>query len=137
MDTLPPKHRYRIRNWPEYNAALVNRGRLTLWFDEDAINQWYVQEKTGKRGASQTYTDVAVQCALTLKEVYHLPLRGTEGLVSSLIELMDLPLSCPDHTTLGRRRQKIDIQITRSKANAPRHIVICQRRFESVPIQAV
>ncbi|MBF0401467.1 MAG: IS5 family transposase [Magnetococcales bacterium] len=124
MDTTSPKHRYRIRNWREYNAALVNRGRLTLWFDEDAISQWFVQEKTGKRGASQTYTDVAIQCALTLQEVYRLPLRGTEGLLSSLIELMGLSLSCPDYTTLGRRRQKIVIQISRSKAAAPRHIVV-------------
>ena len=32
--------RYRIRNWREYNRALINRGRLTVWFDEDAIAGW-------------------------------------------------------------------------------------------------
>ncbi|MBF0400121.1 MAG: transposase [Magnetococcales bacterium] len=85
MDTTSPKHRYRIRNWQQYNAALVNRGRLTLWFDDDAISQWFMQEKTGKRGASQTCTDVAIQRALTLQEVYRLPLRGIEGVLSSLI----------------------------------------------------
>ncbi|MBF0602804.1 MAG: transposase [Nitrospirae bacterium] len=66
MKTTPPKHRYRIRNWREYNAALVNRGRLTIWFDEKAIDQWYAQERTGKPGASQTYSDVAVQCVITI-----------------------------------------------------------------------
>ena len=49
------KQKYRIRNWREYNTALVERGSLTVWFEEDHIKQWYVQEKTGRRGASNTY----------------------------------------------------------------------------------
>ena len=55
------KQRYRIRNWREYNAALVERGSLTVWFEEDHIKQWYAQEKTGRRGASNTYSAVAIQ----------------------------------------------------------------------------
>jgi hypothetical protein len=78
------KRSYRLRNWREYNAALVERGSLTVWFDEDPISRWYEQEKTGRRGASNTYSDVAIQCGLVIREVFHLPLRATEGLIGSL-----------------------------------------------------
>ena len=33
------KHRYQVRNWSEYDRALVNRGSLTVWFDEQSIDQ--------------------------------------------------------------------------------------------------
>ena len=32
--------RYRVRNWSDYNRALIARGRLTFWFDEDAVAAW-------------------------------------------------------------------------------------------------
>lgn len=31
------KHRYKIINWKHYNQALVNRGSLICWIDEEAI----------------------------------------------------------------------------------------------------
>jgi hypothetical protein len=32
-----PKQRYRVTNWPEYDAALRQRGSLTVWFTEAAL----------------------------------------------------------------------------------------------------
>ena len=90
------KAEYRIKNWREYNEALVNRGSLTFWFDEEAIAAWGESERTGRRGAPRRYSDLAVQCALTLRAVFRLPLRATEGLVCSVLELMGLPLPTPD-----------------------------------------
>jgi len=124
MDTKPQKHRYRIRNWRQYNAALVNRGSLTFWFDEKAVSGWTVHEKTGQPGASQTYSDLAIQCALTLKAVYHLPFRGTEGFLNSLLELMRLPITSPDYTTLCRRTQTLDVKIHRWQASEAQHVVV-------------
>ena len=71
-------------NWREYNQALVQRGSLTLWVDEAALSGWQNQQKSGGRGASRTYSDSAIVCALTRQGVYHLPLRairpeGTRG----------------------------------------------------------
>ncbi len=71
-------------NWRQYNAALVQRGSLTLWVDEAAVVGWQNQQKSGGRGASRTYRDSAIVCALTLQGVYRLPLRairpeGTRG----------------------------------------------------------
>ena len=71
------KRTYHLRNWPDYNKALVKRGSLTFWFAEETARAWINQEKTGQRGASQTYTDTAILCTLTLWAVYSLPLRST------------------------------------------------------------
>ena len=71
------KHKYRIRNWKDYNEALVSRGRITFWFDEESIKKWHKTKKTGKRGRPKLYADIAIQCALTIREIFRLPLRGT------------------------------------------------------------
>lgn len=68
-ETQPTQQTYRIRNWAEYNAALIQRGSFTLWLDEALIERWYHAEQSGRRGASNTYSDLAIQCALTLKAV--------------------------------------------------------------------
>jgi hypothetical protein len=60
------KSKYRIRNWRDYNEALVNRGSLTFWFDEETINSWHETQRSGRRGAPRWYCDVAIQCSLTL-----------------------------------------------------------------------
>lgn len=118
------KQSYRIRNWREYNAALVERGSLTVWFDEASIQQWNEQEKTGKRGASKTYSDVAIQCGLVIREVFHLPYRATEGFVSSLIDLLGLSLDTPDYTTFCRRAGDLQVLMGRQANAGGRHIVI-------------
>ena len=102
------KQQYRIRNWAEYNAALVRRGSITFWVDEAALAGWQNQHQSGRRGASCTYTESAMVCALTLQAVYHLPLRATVGLLGSLFGLMQLELPVPDYSTLSRRRHSLD-----------------------------
>src|ERR671914_2672059 len=89
-ESMRKKATYRIHNWNKYNKALIKRGSLTFWFDEEAIAAWYEEERTGRRGCPRTYSDVAIQCTLTLRGVYHLPLRGTQGLLESLLDLMGL-----------------------------------------------
>jgi Transposase DDE domain len=84
------KRVYRSRNWREYNAALVQRGSLTLWVEPEVLETWLNHERSGRRGASCTYTDTAISTGLTLKAVYHLPLRATEGLLTSLLKLLGL-----------------------------------------------
>jgi len=57
---MKKKARYKVRNWKEYNEALVKRGSLTLWFDEEAIKAWHEVEIIDDRGAPPTYSDVAI-----------------------------------------------------------------------------
>ena len=84
------KQQYRIRNWKDYNESLVQRGSLTFWFDEKIIQQWHVSAHSGKRGRPFFYSEAAIECALTLRAVFHLPLRATQGLVNSLINMANL-----------------------------------------------
>lgn len=118
------KQSYRIRNWRDYNAALVERGSLTVWFEEDQVDQWYEQGRTGARGAPRCYSEVAIQCGLVIREVFHLPLRATEGFLSSIVGLMGLPLQVPDYSTLCRRAGDLAILIGCCASDEPRHIVL-------------
>jgi hypothetical protein len=124
VDKKLKKAKYRIRNWREYNQALVNRGSLTFWFDEEAIGSWCETQRSGRRGAPRWYSAIAIQCALTLGVVFRLPLRATEGLVRSVIELIGLALPTPDYTTLCRRRGGLPVFLPRHLPKGAVHVVI-------------
>ena len=102
------KTKYRIRNWREYERGLRSRGDVTIWLSEDAIAAW-VAPKNGLRGGQRRYSNLAVRTALTLRVVFSLPLRQTEGFLDSLLRLMGLNLKAPDHTTLSRRNQIVAV----------------------------
>ncbi len=91
-----------MQNWPTYEASLRQRGDVTVWFDEEATAAWNARP-SGQPGGQQRYSDLAIVTTLTLRAVFHLALRQSEGFVGSLIRLMDLKLETPDHTTLSRR----------------------------------
>ena len=118
------KQQYRIRNWSQYNKALANRGSITFWFDEDAINSWLNFSQTGHRGKPRTYGDACIQCMLLLKQVYHLPQRATYGLVCSLLELMGLDLPVPHPTILSRRAAKLSITLPSLNRGLPLHVLV-------------
>jgi hypothetical protein len=106
-----PKYKtaYRVTNWREYDQSLRNRGDITLWISQDAIDAW-TPPQTGKRGAQPVYSKLAIETALTLRLLFHLPLRQTEGFLGSLLQLMDVTLPCPDHTTLSRRNATMEVR---------------------------
>ena len=115
---------YRIRNWSNYNEALVNRGSLTLWVEADVLGSWKTTQKTGKRGASNQYSDLAIETLLTLKSVYRLALRQTIGFARSLFQLMDVELELPHYSTLSRRAATLQVKLSRRPANKPCHVVV-------------
>ena len=121
---------YRLRNWPDYNQALVKRGSLTFWFEEETIKAWINQEETGRPGASQTYTDAAILCMVTLSAVYTLKLRSTEGLMQSLLALARIDLSVPDDTTLCRRRKALAVKLPRQAKDRAIHLVVDSTRLK-------
>lgn len=98
------KKAYNKRDWKTYEKGLVNRGNITIWFSEEAVSGWHPPESVEKkRGRQQEYTDLSIETALTLRLVFHLPLRQTEGFMTSIISMLKLDLKAPDHTTLSRR----------------------------------
>jgi len=105
-----PKYRqkYWVKNWAEYEKSLRNRGDITIWITPEGIAAW-TRKGSGKRGGQEVYSDIAIETALTLRILFHLPLRQTEGFLNSILSLMDLDLPCPDHTTLSRRNQSVEV----------------------------
>ena len=101
---MASKAKYRIRNSKEYNKSLIQRGSITVWFSEDAIDKWHATP-TGKRGRPATYSDDAILTALLIRFVFHLPLRALEGFLSSLVSVMNLCIYTPSYSQICRRAQ--------------------------------
>ena len=109
-----PKYRkkYKIRNWPSYERSLINRGDLTLWLSEDVIQSWN-SDLDQRMGRPKLYSDLAIETALTLRLLFKLPLRQTEGFLKSIFRLMNVGLNVPDHTTLSRRNSTLKTKLKR------------------------
>ncbi|MFH1764810.1 MAG: transposase, partial [Gemmatimonadota bacterium] len=118
------KSRYRIGHWPEYEAGLRRRGDLTVWLSEDAIDSWR-EPPSGKPGGQRTYANIAIEAALTIRMIFHLPLRQTEGFLRSLARILEVDLPIPDHTTLSPRLKKLgDIPFRAAVNKQPIHLLI-------------
>jgi Transposase DDE domain len=118
-----PKARYRIRNWPAYEAGLKRRGDLTLWVDEAAVAGWAAPKRTTP-GGQALYSDVAIRLVLTLRLVFHLALRQAEAFTGSVLRLLGLALAVPDHTTLSRRSSGIAGPQPHTVSHGPVHLII-------------
>ena len=116
------KTKYRVNNWPEYDRALVQRGNINLWISEDAIDSWK-PAPSGLRGAQRKFSDHAIETALALRLVFDLPLRQTEGCLRSILFLMGVALEAPDHTTLSRRSQSLNVDLNRVAGDKPIHLI--------------
>src|SRR3954452_17381126 len=103
-----PRQRHKVTNWPAYDASLRQRGSLTVWFTEEAIAAGAAEPRT-TRGGHAWYSPLAILTALTLRAVFRLTFRQTEGLIASIISLLGLTLRVPDHTTLSRRAATLEV----------------------------
>jgi IS5 family transposase len=117
------KTKYRVKNWAEYDRALVQRGDITLWISEEAIASWR-PAPTGMRGAQRKFSAHAIETALMLRLVFKLPLRQAEGFLRSVLALMGVNLEAPDHTTLSRRSQGLDVGLDLVPIKGPIHLII-------------
>jgi len=98
-----PRQKHRVTNSAAYDAALRKRGSLTVWFTAEAIEGWRAEPRTTP-GGQPWYSPLAILTELTLRAVFRLALRQTEGLIGSIIGLLGLELRVPDHSTLGRKK---------------------------------
>src|SRR3954451_17291358 len=118
MPTLPfklnqdrrhiPEQKRRVTTWREYDESLRRRGSLTVWFSDAAVAAWEAERRTS-RGGQPAYSALAILTALTLKAVFRLAYRQTEGLIGSVIGLLGLDLAVPDHTPLCRRAETREV----------------------------
>ena len=113
----------RVKNWASYDRALVRRGDVTVWCSAAAIAAWE-PAGVGRRGGQLRYSDLAIETALTIRLIFTLPLRQTEGFLTSLFGLMGLGLPAPDHTTLSRRGQHLKLTLRRVPRGEPMHLIV-------------
>ncbi len=118
------KKPYKTTNWAEYDRGLVNRGSLTVWVSEDAIVTW-AAKPTGKRGGQRKYSNIAIETALMVRMVFHLPWRQTKGFLRSLSKLLKSDIDIAHHTTFSRRARKLGpVPFNKPTSNRPIHILI-------------
>lgn len=115
-----PKMSFKVQNWPAYEAGLRQRGSLTLWIDEAALVSW---QTIGPNGQAR-YMEAAIQTSLMLRTAFKLALRQTEGLMTSVLTLMGLTLSAPDHTTVSRRAVTLPATRPAQMPQGPLHVLI-------------
>src|SRR4051812_44992844 len=119
-----PKQRHRVTNWAAYDAALRARGSLTVWFTPEAVAAWAAAPRL-TRGGQPSYSDLAIAPALTLRAGFRLALGPTEGVISSILQLLDLDLAVPDHSTLSRRAETLKLPKPRSGlGSGPAHLLV-------------
>lgn len=123
-----PKQKFKVTNWAEYEAGLRQRGSVTFWISEAAIAGWIAPlRKT--RGGQCRYSDLAIETTLICGKVFNQPLRQTEGLMASLLRLLNVELPVPDHTTLSRRCANLVVSsltrcTRRDGTDEPLHVII-------------
>lgn len=118
-----PKRRYRVTNWPEYDAAFRRPGSPTVWFTVGVIAAWRAEPRTTP-GGQPYYSGLAITTALTMRMVFGLALRQTEGLICSLIALLGVNLTVPDHSTLSRRSKTLEMPPLRQTGTGPLHLLV-------------
>ena len=118
-----PKQRYRVTNWAEYDAALRQRGSLTVWFSDEAMAAWRAEPRTTWGGQPHS-SALAIRTALTLRAVFRLALRQTEGLIGSILRLLGLDLAVPDHSTLSRRAEALEVPRPCSSSAGAVHLLV-------------
>ena len=94
------------RDWKNYNKSLVNRGSINFWLDEEALSKWTAKQ-TGKSGRPFQFSNEAITFFATVRYLFKLPLRATEGFLKSLFSALELLLIVPGYSAVCKRMQKI------------------------------
>jgi hypothetical protein len=122
-DRSVAKQKFKITNWPTYNKALINRGSITFWLDDEAIQAWYESATPSSRGRPQRYSDLAITTVLVIKRVFRLTLRAA-GFIDSIFTLMNVPLRCPDYTSVSKRAKSVNVSFKTFTRGEIAHLVI-------------
>ena len=116
--------RRKIRNWPEHNRALVRYGHLTLWFYENAVTELQNSACASSPGRPRTRAGAAFEYALTVKSVFQLGLRSTQGLLGSTVAVLALRFPMPDYSTRNRRKAGLAAGLPNYREIRPWHVGI-------------
>lgn len=102
---------YRVTNWKTYNESLVRRGSLTMWVDQDLIENWnHPPKEPVRRGCPRKYHPDILLLSLVIRYRFGLPYRQTEGFLASLLQLMGSDLQVPDYSYLCKQAAKLGLE---------------------------
>ena len=118
------KQKYRINNWKEYNKSLIQRGSITVWLSDDAIEKWLASKGSGKKGRPFTYSNDAILTALLLRSVFHSPLRALQGFMMSLVMLMNIAIPIPCYTQICKRAKFLGQELSLLSKKNVKDVVI-------------
>ena len=124
------KQKFRITNWHTYNKALINRGPMTFWLDDETIKAWYDTAPPSARGRPQRYSDLAITTVLVIKRVFRLTLRAAQGFIDTIFTLMGVPLRCPDYTCISKRAKSVNVSFKTPSRGEIAHLVIDSTRLK-------
>lgn len=101
----------KIKNWSEYNKSLKNRDNLSIFISESLIKdgRLIMPVKTGRPGRPLEYIDKLIEFVLTIRELFHLPLRQATGFIEFLFKMMGISGS-PDYTTVSKKMNGIKVR---------------------------
>ncbi len=118
------KQKFKITNWPTYNKALINRGSITFWLDDEAIQARYESATPSSRGRPQRYSDLAITTVLVIKRVFRLTLRAAQGFIDSIFSLMNVPYYAARITAVSAGGQSRLISVSKRPPGVKSHTVI-------------
>jgi hypothetical protein len=113
-----------VTNWPEYNKGLVNRGNIALFLTPDVTEAWLPQSDARQRGGQARYSDYAIEIGLSLKAIFSLTLRATEGFLTGLAELAKLDMPIPCYSTLSRRGKSLNVSPLKRPTSEPVYLIV-------------
>jgi hypothetical protein len=94
-----------------------------MWITDEAIAAWQAEPRTTPGGQAY-YSALAITTALTLRAIFHLALRQTEGLHGSVFTLLGLALTVSDHSTMSRRSGTLELPPLRQSGTGPLHLLV-------------
>ena len=118
------KPRYKITNWAKYNEALVHRGDLSFWISDEVIQAWKHKNDECRQGRPFQFSDLAIETLLTVRELYQLPYRRTEGFGKWMFRLMQLDLPIPDYTSLCKRAAALELAFDLKKKKGKIDVIV-------------
>ncbi|CAK9886698.1 MAG: hypothetical protein XXXJIFNMEKO3_03144 [Candidatus Erwinia impunctatus] len=118
------KQKFVITNWRNYNKALVNRGSLTFWLDDEDVQARYESTTPSARRRPQRYSDLAITIVLVIKRIFRLTPQAVQGFIDSIFSLMNVPLRCPDYSCVSKRARTVNISFKKPTRSEIAYLVI-------------
>ena len=129
------KKKYRVENWASYNNSLKKRGSLTIWIEKGFEKSWHAPILCNRlKGRPIKYSDKCINLMITVRHLFKLPLRQTEGFVKSIFTLLKLALQVPEFSRLSKRMKSslpsIKKDFNNSSFNESTYLIIDSSRLK-------